>query len=159
MSDSHESCESIRANHATKPHAVDPPSCICRFLLNGCLFLLSWCNNWRKGERAKVTYMLQQQCKSNALSHCKLRMSWCHCTPGGGGSPRPPGLIQHVLTVLVFSELKVTHLRCRSPICGFLRKSAVSCALQMLEFPGEGVHLRKSVVFCKNLCFGLSLSP
>ena len=39
----------------------------------------------------------------------------------------------------------------------FLRKSAVSCALQMLEFPGEGVKLRKSAVFCDNLRFGLSL--
>ena len=57
------------------------------------------------------------------------------------------------------------------PICGFLRFaakifgllnlrfSAVSCALQMLEFPGEGVNLRKSAVFCENLLFGLSLSP
>ena len=53
--------------------------------------------------------------------------------------------------------------------CGFLRKSAVfcenlrfsavSCALQMLEFPGEGVNLRKSAVFCENLRFGRSLSP
>ena len=52
------------------------------------------------------------------------------------------------------AELKVTDLRWRSPICGFLRKSAVSsenlrfsavsCALQMLEFPGEGVNQRKS---------------
>ena len=33
-----------------------------------------------------------------------------------------------------------------------------ACALQMLEFPGEGVNLRKSPVFCKNLRFGLSLS-
>ena len=57
----------------------------------------------------------------------------------------------------------------RSPICGFLRssakifgflrKSAVSCALQMLEFPGEGMNLRKSAVFCENLRFGRSLSP
>ena len=29
----------------------------------------------------------------------------------------------------------------------------------MLEFPGEGVNLRKSAVFCKNLRFGRSLSP
>ena len=29
----------------------------------------------------------------------------------------------------------------------------------MLEFSGEGVNLRKSAVFCKNLRFGLSLSP
>ena len=29
----------------------------------------------------------------------------------------------------------------------------------MLEFPGEGVNLQKSPVFCKNLHFGLSLSP
>ena len=29
----------------------------------------------------------------------------------------------------------------------------------MLEFPGEGVNLRKSAVFCENLRFGLSLSP
>ena len=67
------------------------------------------------------------------------------------------------------AELKVTHLRWRSPICGFLRfsakvfgflrTSAVFCALQMLEFPGEWVNLRKSAVFCENLRFGLSLSP
>ena len=64
------------------------------------------------------------------------------------------------------AELKVTHLRWQSPICenlrfpakicGFLR---FSCALQMLEFPGEGVTLRKSAVFCENLRFGRSLSP
>ena len=51
------------------------------------------------------------------------------------------------------AELKVTDQRWRSPTCGFLqfsskifgflRKSAVSCALQMLEFPGEGI--------CENL--------
>ena len=29
----------------------------------------------------------------------------------------------------------------------------------MLEFPGEGVNLQKSAVFCENLRFGLSLSP
>ena len=29
----------------------------------------------------------------------------------------------------------------------------------MLEFPGEGVNLRKSAVFCENLRFVLSLSP
>ena len=40
-------------------------------------------------------------------------------------------------------------------ICGFLRKS---CALQMLEFPGEGANLQKSAVLCENLRFGLSLS-
>ena len=57
-------------------------------------------------------------------------------------------------------EFRVTDLRWRSPICGFLRFSAktsvfcedlrfsaVSCALQMQEFPGEGVNLRKSAVF------------
>ena len=27
----------------------------------------------------------------------------------------------------------------------------------MLEFPGEGVNLRKPAVFCENLRFGLSL--
>ena len=37
--------------------------------------------------------------------------------------------------------------------------SANICALQMLEFPGEGVNLRKSAVFCENVRFGLSLSP
>ena len=67
------------------------------------------------------------------------------------------------------AELKVTHLRRQRPICGFLRFSAkifgflrfsaVSCALQMLEFPGEGVNLRKSAVFCENLRFAHSLSP
>ena len=70
------------------------------------------------------------------------------------------------------AELKVTHLRCDGAqcavSCGFLRRSSVfcenlrfspvSCALQMLEFPGEGVNLRKSAVFCENLRFGLSLS-
>ena len=29
----------------------------------------------------------------------------------------------------------------------------------MLQFPREGVNLRKSSVFCENLRFGLSLSP
>ena len=28
----------------------------------------------------------------------------------------------------------------------------------MLEFPGEGVNLRKSAVFCENLRFGRSLA-
>ena len=70
------------------------------------------------------------------------------------------------------ADLKVTDLRWWSPInsflwsspkiFGFLRKSAVfcgSCALQMLEFPGEGVNLRKSVVFCEISVLGsLSLS-
>ena len=28
----------------------------------------------------------------------------------------------------------------------------------MLEFPGEGVNLRKSSVFCENLRFGLSVT-
>ena len=60
------------------------------------------------------------------------------------------------------------HLRWQSPICGFLRFpagifgflrenlwfSVVSCALQTLEFPGEGVNLRKSAVFCENLRLG-----
>ena len=44
----------------------------------------------------------------------------------------------------------------------FLPKSAVFCgfrALQMLEFAGERVNLRKSAVSCENLCFGSSLSP
>ena len=59
---------------------------------------------------------------------------------------------------------KVTEPNLRFPavsakIFGFLRKPAVFCALQMLECPGEGVNLRKSVVFCENLSFGLSLSP
>ena len=72
----------------------------------------------------------------------------------------------------VRAELYVTDLRWRSPICSFLRVfarifgfscenlrfSVVSCALQMLEFLGEGVNLRKSAVFCENLRFGLSLS-
>ena len=71
----------------------------------------------------------------------------------------------------VGAELQVTHLRWRTPICGFLqfsekvfgflrnlRFSAVSCALQMLEFPREGVNLRKSAVFCENLRFGLSVT-
>ena len=40
-----------------------------------------------------------------------------------------------------------------------LRFSAVSRGLQMLEFPGEGVNLLESAVFCVNLRFGLSLSP
>ena len=63
------------------------------------------------------------------------------------------------------AELKVTDLRWQSPICGFLRFSAkiwsfsaVSCALQILEFPGEGWNLRKSAAFFENLRFGLSLS-
>ena len=52
--------------------------------------------------------------------------------------------------------------------CGFLGKSAfsaeicvfsaVSCALQMLESPGEGANLRNGFLR-ENLRFGLSLSP
>ena len=38
--------------------------------------------------------------------------------------------------------------------------SAVSCALQMLEFPEGGVNLRKSEVFCKKYAlWALSMSP
>ena len=47
------------------------------------------------------------------------------------------------------------NLGCSAKMCGFLRFRA----LQMLEFPGEGVNLRKSAVFFENLRFGLSLSP
>ena len=43
-------------------------------------------------------------------------------------------------------------------ICGFLRQSAVPWALQMLEFPGEGLNLRKSAVFCENLGLGSLLA-
>ena len=43
-------------------------------------------------------------------------------------------------------------------IFGFLRKCVVFCTLQMIEFAGEGVNLRKSAVFRENLRFGLSLS-
>ena len=42
--------------------------------------------------------------------------------------------------------------------CEDLGFSAVSGALLMLEFRGEGVNLRKSAVFCENLRFGFSLS-
>ena len=72
----------------------------------------------------------------------------------------------HIGSAKTRAELKVTDLRWRSPICVFLQFSAKICgsmrkicALQMLEFPGEGVNLRKSAVFCENLRFGLSLSP
>ena len=69
----------------------------------------------------------------------------------------------------------MTDLRVAEPksavSCGFLPKSSVSCEnlqffcgflchpklVQMLEFPGERVNLRKSAVFCGNLRFGLSL--
>ena len=55
---------------------------------------------------------------------------------------------------------KVTepNLRFLAVFCENLRCSAVSCAFQMLEFPGEGVNLRKSAVCCEDLGFGLSLS-
>ena len=56
---------------------------------------------------------------------------------------------------------KVTEANLRFPavFCENLRFSAKTCALQMLEFPGEGVNLRKSAVFCENLRFARSLSP
>ena len=85
------------------------------------------------------------------------------------GGPHAPENRRCLLFFFDRSELKVTDLRWWSPICGFLRfsskvlgflrNSAVSCALQMLEFPGEAVNLQRSVVFCENLGFGLSLSP
>ena len=53
----------------------------------------------------------------------------------------------------------VVFLRKSSVFCKNLRFSAVSCTLQMLEFPGEGANLRKSAVFCESLRFGFSLSP
>ena len=42
---------------------------------------------------------------------------------------------------------------------GIVRIHGLADALQgeMLEFPGEGVNLRTSAVFCDNLRFGLSL--
>ena len=67
------------------------------------------------------------------------------------------------LKALNRAELKMTHLRWRSPICGFLRKSAVFCGF--LCPPNAWIsrrrreNLRKSAVFCDNLRFGLSLSP
>ena len=62
------------------------------------------------------------------------------------------------------AELKVTgpNLRFPAVFCENLRFSAVSCALQMLEFPEEGVNLRKSAVSAKICVLGslsLSLSP
>ena len=48
---------------------------------------------------------------------------------------------------------KVTYPNLRFPAV-FCKKSSVSCALHMLEFPGEGVNLRKSAVFCDNLVLG-----
>ena len=50
---------------------------------------------------------------------------------------------------------KVTepNLRFSAVSCENLRFSAVYCALQMLEFPGEGVNLQKAAVFCENLRF------
>ena len=51
-----------------------------------------------------------------------------------------------------FPALFCENLRFSAKICG-------SCALQMLAFPGKGVNLQKSVVFCEHLRFGLSLSP
>ena len=70
------------------------------------------------------------------------------------------------------AELKVTDLRWRSPICGFLRfsvkisgflrKSAVFCGC--LRPPNASISRRrgesaKICGFCENLRFGLSLSP
>ena len=56
----------------------------------------------------------------------------------------------------------MTDLRWQSPICGFLQRSsvfcenlrfsAVSCALQMLELPGERVNLRKSADESAKIC-------
>ena len=73
------------------------------------------------------------------------------------GSPR--GFPQECLVGSDRAKLKVADLRWRSPICGNLRFPAKicgflrkSCALHMLEFPGERVNLR-------NLRFGFSLSP
>ena len=57
---------------------------------------------------------------------------------------------------LRFPAVCCENLRSSANICGF---STVSCALQMLEFPGEGVNLRKAAVFCESLRFGLSRSP
>ena len=56
-------------------------------------------------------------------------------------------------------------LRFSAKIFGFLRLnlrfSAVSCALQMLEFAGEGVNLQESAVFCEKICVlgSLYMSP
>ena len=49
------------------------------------------------------------------------------------------------------------NLQKSSVFCKNLWFSAVSCALEMLEFPGERKNLSKSAVFCENLRFGLAL--
>ena len=45
------------------------------------------------------------------------------------------------------------NLRLPAVFCENLRFSAVSCALQMLEFPGEGVNLRKICGFLRKSAF------
>ena len=67
----------------------------------------------------------------------------------------------HCLCAMVHDKLTVTdpNLRCPAVFCEILRSSAVSCALQMLEFSRAEVNLRKSAVLRENLRFGLGLSP
>ena len=81
---------------------------------------------------------------------------------GGGKTYRSDG--GRKLFFIGRAELKVTDLRWRSPICGFLRFSAkicgfsaVSCALHMLEVQREVGESAKICGFLRNLRFGLSL--
>ena len=54
---------------------------------------------------------------------------------------------------LQFSVKICGFLQFPAKIFGFLRESAVSCDLQMLGFPGEGVNLPKSAVFLRTSAF------
>ena len=56
-------------------------------------------------------------------------------------------------------KVTVPNLRFPAVFCENLWFSAKILRNQMLEFPGEGMNLRKSVVFCENLRFGLPKDP
>ena len=78
-----------------------------------------------------------------------IRVPYYFLGPSQSDAPKVTG--PNLRFPAVFCE----NLRFPARICCFLRES---CALQILEFSGEGVNRRKSAVFCENLHFGLSLS-
>ena len=79
---------------------------------------------------------------------------WCRTFPP---PPFPGGVAPTLGSEEVSRYTGVSQLQSR--VSRYTVQLRVSCALQMLESPGEGVNLRKSAVFCENLRLGPSLSP
>ena len=55
------------------------------------------------------------------------------------------------------AELKVTHLRWRSPICGFLRFSAKICGFLRFPAPSKCLNFQEKGWICENLRFSAKI--